>query len=214
MKISIFSLLTILTTSVSANLLENPDFDLDPTNPANGWTAEGTGSLIWNQTSGDPSPPSARTNQFAGESMILYQCVGIVGGTSYDFSARSFTHSSIGSGTNGVRMSVYSSNDCSGLALETVATNQTSFPNWALREQNGYIAPVDASSARIELYSAGNEDQNQISWDNVMVDGQPPAQPEPVTPVPTLSVWGLAILTGLLGFLGYRRRMKKSTHIV
>lgn len=208
MKLSIFTLLTILATSVSANLLENPDFDLDPTISGNGWTAVGTGSFLWNQSGGDPSPPSARTNQFAGESMILYQCVGIVGGTSYDFSARSFTHSSIGTGTNGVRMSVYSSNDCSGLALETVATDQTSFPDWALRERNGYIAPASASSARIELYSEGNEDQNQISWDNVIVDGQPSAPPAPATPVPTMSVWGLAILAGLLGYLGYRRRMK------
>lgn len=29
--------------AVAANLLQNPDFDLDPTNPANGWTATGTG---------------------------------------------------------------------------------------------------------------------------------------------------------------------------
>lgn len=154
----------------AANLLQNPEFDLDPTS-GNGWTADGTGSLSWNLASGQPTPPSARTTQVAGESMILWQCVQIVGGATYDFSSQSFTHSSILSATNSVSLSVYASSDCSGGPLQNVPTNAQSFPNWGLREYIGYVAPMDANSARIELASNGNADNNDISWDNVVVDG-------------------------------------------
>jgi hypothetical protein len=204
MRIYLIAFLVVFVTPVAAqNLLINPDFDLDPTNPANGWSVEGTGVFLWNQSDGQPSPPSARTNQFAGESMTLYQCVGIASSTNYDFSSRSFTHASIGTGTNGVRLSVYASNDCSGAALETAPTDQLSFPDWALRERNAYLAPPTANSARIELFSTGNSDSNQISWDNVMLVGQGPpvVPPEQALPVPTLANWALMTLFALLGIM-------------
>jgi len=140
-----FLILAVSAPSFAQNLLTNPQFDLDPTIPGNGWETEGTGELVWNTITGQPSAPSARTNQFDDESMILFQCVQIVGGTDYDFSAQSFTHLSIGTSTNGVRLSVYDSADCSGSPLETVPTNQGGFPNWSLRERFGYAAPSDAT---------------------------------------------------------------------
>lgn len=62
-------LITLLATMLLAmpvaaqNLLVNPDFDLDPTVSGNGWSTTGTGTLSWNQATGEPSAPSARTSQ-------------------------------------------------------------------------------------------------------------------------------------------------------
>jgi hypothetical protein len=115
--------------------------------------------------------------------MMLTQCVAIVGGTAYDFSARSFTNFSFGAGsTNSVRLSVFSSNDCSGAALDTVATNSTSFPSWALRTRLAYVPPGNARSARIELTSTAGpvSARNDILWDNVIIDGQPGAEGEAI----------------------------------
>ena len=168
MRWLIFLMTALLVTPVMAeNLLTNPEFDLDPTIPGNGWSTVGTGLFLWNQSSGDPTAPSARTDQIDDESMILFQCVEITGGLTFDFSARSYTHSSIGASNNGVALSVYESSDCSGDPIETVYTDQTTFPNWALRERQGYTAPANALSARIELFSEANGDNNYISWDNV-----------------------------------------------
>jgi hypothetical protein len=164
----------LLAAPVAAqNLLINPDFDLDPTLPANGWSTTGTGALVWNQPIGDPSPPSARTTQSGTESMMLFQCVPIVGGASYDFSARSYTYSSTAPATNSVSLSVFATADCSGAAIENIATNQQSFPNFGLRERIGYVAPVTAQSGRIELLSNANGANNDIASDNVMVVGPP-----------------------------------------
>jgi len=165
---------TLLAAPVAAqNLLTNPDFDLDPTVPGNGWSTTGTGALLLNQAIGDPSPPSARTNQSGTESMILFQCVAITEGASYDFSARSYTHSSTAPATNGVSLSVFATVDCSGAPIENIPTNQGSFPNFALRERVGYVTPVNARSARIELLSDANGAINHISWDNIMLGGPP-----------------------------------------
>jgi len=155
--------------AVAQNLLTNPDFDLDPTVPGNGWTAEGTGVFAWNQFEGDPSLPSAQTTQVDSESMILFQCVEITGDTPYSFSSRSFTHSSTVPATNGVSLSVYPTTDCSGAPIESVDTDQSSFPDWGLRQRDGYITPANALSARIELYSTANGTVNDISWDHVFV---------------------------------------------
>jgi len=165
---------TLLAAPVAAqNLLINPDFDLDPNVPGNGWSTTGAGALLWDQGIGDPSPPSARTNQSGTERMILFQCVAIVGGASYDFSARSYTHRSIGPATNSVSLSVFSTLDCSGTAIENITTNQESYPNFALRERVGYVTPANARSARIELLSDANGATNEISWDNIIVEGPP-----------------------------------------
>jgi hypothetical protein len=83
--------------------------------------------------------------------------------------------------------------------LETVPTDKVSFPDWALRERNAYLAPPTANSARIELFSTGNSDQNQISWDNVMLVGL--GAPEQAMPVPTLANWALMTLFALLGIM-------------
>lgn len=167
-------LVVLLAATASAqNLIVNPDFDLDPTIPGNGWTAIGTGILSWNEGTGDPDPPSARTEQSDTESMILCQCVEILGGRAYDFSARSYTHAAIGSASNGVSLSVYESVDCSGSPIETTPTDQSSFPDWALREYEGYISPPNALSARIELHSDANGDIDNVSWDNVKLTVQP-----------------------------------------
>jgi hypothetical protein len=107
--------------------------------------------------------------------MTLYQCVPIVGGSSYDFSARSYTYTSIGLAFNRVSLTVFESNDCSGSPIETVETNQESFPNFALRERNDYPAPANARSARIELLSSANGTINDIAWDNIILTG--PAVP-------------------------------------
>jgi hypothetical protein len=164
---------TLLAGSATAeNLLFNPDFDLDPTVPGNGWSTIGTGAFTWGQAFGAPTPPSARTDQSDAESMILYQCVSITGGMTLDFSARSFTHGSIGSASNGVALSVYTTVDCSGDPIETVFTDQLSFPSWALRERFDYVTPTSTLSARIELLSEANGDISNISWDNVMVSPQ------------------------------------------
>jgi hypothetical protein len=158
-----------VSTAAAENLIVNSNFDLDPTDPANGWVASGTGSFSWNQSSGDPALPSARTDQTGDESMVLYQCIAVTGGMTVDFSARSFTHASVGAATNGVTFSVYANDDCTGEPIETVATTTTTFPSWALRERLGYVIPANALSARIELSSAANGNQNYISWDDVIV---------------------------------------------
>ncbi len=164
---------TFMVTPVAAeNLLVNPDFDLDPTVPGNGWSNIGTGSFLWIQTNGDPMPPSARTDQIGDESMVLFQCVSINGAMSLDFSARSYTHSSIGMASNGVFLSVFPTGDCSGDPIETVTTDQNSAPNWYFRERVGYISPANTLSARIELSSEANGTNNFISWDNVMLSSQ------------------------------------------
>jgi hypothetical protein len=171
--IALLATLLLAAPVAAQNLVINPDFDLDPTIPANGWSTTGTGALVWHQATGDPNPPSARTTQNGSESMILFQCVPIVGEASYDFSARSYTFTSIGPATNSVSLSVFTTADCSGAAIENIATNQQSFPNFSLRERIGYVAPVTAQSGRIELLSNANGATNDIAWDNVMVVGPP-----------------------------------------
>jgi hypothetical protein len=167
---------TLLAAPVAAqNLIINPDFDFDPTVVGNGWSTTGTGDLSWNQATGDPSPPCARTSQNGSERMTLFQCVSIVGGASYDFSARSYTYTSTSPATNSVSLSVFATDDCSGASIESISTNQETFPNFALRERVGYVTPVNARSARIELLSDANGTINDIAWDNVILDG--PAVP-------------------------------------
>jgi len=174
---------TLWAAPVAAqNLLINPDFDQDPTVSGNGWSATGTGSLEWNQALGDPSPPSARTHQTGTQSMTLWQCVPIVAGSSYDFSARSYTYTSTAPAMNRVALAVFASDDCSGAPIETVIANQQTFPNFALRERIGYVAPLNARSARIELLSDANSTVNDITWDNVILHG-------PATPV-AYGTWG------------------------
>ena len=168
MRWLVFLTVTLLATSVAAeNLLVNPDFDLDPTVPGNGWSTIGTGSFLWVQADGDPMPPAARTDQNGTESMILFQCVEVTGGMGLDFSARSFTHGSTGLSANGVSLSVFPTLDCSGPPIETIPTDQESFPDWYLRERFGYITPANTLSARIELSSDANGTINNISWDSV-----------------------------------------------
>jgi hypothetical protein len=179
-RIAFLSLVLFAAAASGQNLIVNPDFDLDPTIPGNGWTAIGTGILSWNEGTGDPDPPSARTGQSDTESMILCQCVEILGGRTYDFSARSYTHASIGSSSNGVSLSVYESVDCSGSPIETTFTDLESYPDWALREYVGYISPPNALSARIELHSDANGDIDDVSWDSVKLAAQPLAA-EPST---------------------------------
>ena len=171
-------LITLLATMLLAapvtaqNLLVNPDFDLDPTISGNGWSTTGTGTLSWNQAAGEPSAPSARTSQDGTELMVLSQCVPIVGGSSYDFSARSHTYTSISPARNGVSLSVFTTDDCSGAPIENVPTNQETFPtDFALRERNGYVVPANARSARIELLSDANGAINDITWDHVVLAG-------------------------------------------
>jgi len=101
--------------------------------------------------------------------MVLNQCVGIIGGESYDFMVNSFTHGAIGPALNSVSLSVYSTVDCSGSPIETVFTDQLSFPDWALREHLDYITPANALSARILLSSEANGETSRISWDNVVI---------------------------------------------
>ncbi len=181
LKVQIVFLTTftlLATSAAAANLLKNPDFDLDPTNPANGWTAVGNGTLSHNVNKGDLAPPSARCDNTEVQSLTLQQCVGIVGGTPYDFSARSFTHLSTGEGvsTNSVSVSFFSSSDCTDDFLSNVPTDTGSFPNWALREAKGVLAPANANSARIELNAeaTGAGTIMNISWDNVILDGLSP----------------------------------------
>ena len=160
------------------NLLTNPDFVLDPTIPVNGWTAVGTGTLSHNLLEGDPALPSARADNVLSQSLTLQQCVGITGGTAYDFSARSFTHRSDGTSTNSVSVSFFSSADCTGF-LSNVPTSTLLFPSWALREAFGVVAPASANSARMELFAdAGPDslDTMNISWDNVIL-GESAATP-------------------------------------
>src|SRR4026209_1456336 len=136
--IALLATLLLAAPVAAQNLLINPDFDLDPTVPANGWSTTRTRGPVWGQAVGDPGPPSARTTQSDAESMILFQCVPIVGGASYDFSAHSYTYTSIGPATNSVSLSVFATTDCSGVAIENIETNQQSFPNFSFRERVGY----------------------------------------------------------------------------
>ena len=180
--IPLLAIVFLAAPATAQNLLVNPDFDQDPTVLGNGWSTTGTGDLLWNHASGDPSQPSARTSQNGNESMTLYQCVPIVGGSSYDFSARSYTYTSIAPAMNSVSLSVFASDDCSGAPLENVIANQQTFPNWGLRERVGYVAPANARSARIELLSNANGAINDIGWDNVILHG-------PAVPV-AAGTWG------------------------
>jgi hypothetical protein len=169
--IALLATMLLAAPAAAQNLLVNPDFDLDPTIAGNGWSKTGTGTLVWFETFGDPSPPCARSTQNGAESMILYQCVHIVGGATYDFSGRSFTHSSIGLAHNSVSLSVYATDDCSGAPIENVETNQNSFPNFSLRQRFGYVAPLNARSARIELLSDAGGTTDDISWDTIILTG-------------------------------------------
>ena len=173
MRWLVFLAVTLFATSVTAdNLLINPDFDLDPTIPGNGWSSTGTGSFLWIQSGGDPAPPSARTSQVGDESMILFQCVAVTGGLTLDFSSRSYTHSSSVPAHNGVSLSVFPTADCSGAPIETVIADQNSVPGWYMRERIGYVTPANTLSARIELFSEANGANNDISWDHVILTSQ------------------------------------------
>lgn len=118
MRVLAFFVTLILAAApaVAQNLLDNPQFAQDPTVPGNGWETEGTGTFTWNQSSGDPATPSARTTQHSDEAMILFQCVEILGDMNYGFWSRSYTHASVGGASNGVRLSVFASSDCTGPA--------------------------------------------------------------------------------------------------
>lgn len=171
MRLFILLIMPILVAAPAAaqNLLENPQFNLDPTVPGHGWTVSGTGTAAWVPGAGDPEPPSVRTTQSGAESMSLFQCVEIVGGLTYDFWTRSYTHSSIGAARNGVRLVIFAATGCSGAELEIVGTDTNAVPNWYQRLRLGYVAPPGAGSALFELYSEANGDNNDISWDDTML---------------------------------------------
>jgi hypothetical protein len=151
------------------NLVVNSGFDLDPTDPANGWATDGTGWLSHILWFGDPAPPSARTDCEGAEWLVLSQCVRVAAGESYEFSARSYTHHAITAATNSVSLSFFSDPDCSAGWLTTVATDHQSFPNWALRWSTDVIAPAGATAARIELNADAAGYLMNISWDDVVV---------------------------------------------
>jgi hypothetical protein len=182
--IALVAVVLLASPAAAQNLLLNPDFDLDPTGGGTGWVATGSGSFTWNQGVGDPAPPSIRTTQNNDESMTVCQCVQITALGTYDFSARSYTNSATGSAQNGVSLSVFTSTDCSGSPLETVSTNTVTFPNWALRERTGYVAPMGAQSGLIILSSAANGTVSDISWDSVILTG-------PGTVDATPKSWGM-----------------------
>ena len=73
-------------------------------------------------------------------------------------------------------VSFFSSSDCTDDFLSNVPTDTGSFPNWALREAKGVLAPANANSARIELNAeaTGAGTIMNISWDNVILDGLSP----------------------------------------
>jgi len=172
----LWKILTIVvllaTPSLAQNLLQNPDFDLDPTIPGNGWDIIGTGIFEWLPNDGYPAAPSVAMDQVADESMILCQCAPVVGGEEYNFSSYSYTPSSYGGATNGVYLSTYSTPDCSGIPIETVKADQASAPDWYFRERVGYIVPGSAMSAKIELRSVANGGRNNICWDHVVLERQ------------------------------------------
>ncbi len=171
------ALVTIVISSGSAeaqNLLTNPDFDLDPTNPANGWIVNGTGLLSHSLGTGDPAPPSARVDTTGPQWLDLHQCVEVDPGAAYDFWARSYTHTSYGSSSNSVSVSFFSTADCSSGLILNVPTEHNLFPNWSLRWSHEVVAPPGASSARIELAADGADAEMDISWDDVMLRVSPP----------------------------------------
>ena len=184
-----FALAVIAWAGVAGadNLLVNPNFDLDPTDPANGWIAVGTGTVEFLGGVGQPDPPSVRLLATAGQAVTLEQCRPIQGGTPYDFRARSYTSQAIGDATNSVALSVFSLEGCSGL-LETVATDLGEFPDWYLRRRHGYVPPLAAASARIELASIANSAVDDIYFDSAFL-------PEPSALAAGLAAWApLAVL--------------------
>jgi hypothetical protein len=174
------------------NLLVNPNFDLDPTDPANGWTSVGDGTVEFLSGIGMPDPPSVRLLAMAGQAVTLEQCRPIQGGLPYDFGARSFTNDAFGDSQNSVALSVFSLEGCSGL-LETVEADLETFPDWADRRRHGYQAPPAAQSARIELASLSNSGVDDIDFDSAFL------------PEPAASALGTAACAAL-ALVGARRR--------
>lgn len=167
----LFVACTVLLASTAAaqNLLMNPGFDLDPTNPANGWTTEGNGVLSHYSGAGDPAPPSARAETTDPQWLTLQQCIGVVAGMKYQFSARSFTNRGTGSATNSVSLSFFSSIDCTSGLLSNVPTDNGTFPGWYYRWADDVVAPPGAVAARIELAADGAGGVMDILWDDVIV---------------------------------------------
>ena len=105
------------------------------------------------------------------ESGTLQQCVPVTAGSSYDFSARSFTHLSTGVSTLSVSLSFFSSSDCTTGFLSNVPASSVTPPNWFLHSSTGVAAPGSAMSARIQLFAdAGSvDDDMNVSWDNTNI---------------------------------------------
>lgn len=149
------------------NLLVNPNFDLDPSNPSNGWTIVGTGTLTHVTGNGYPAPPCARVDTTGSESLGLEQCAPIAPGERLDFSGYSYTHNATSAAHNEIVVSFFASADCSGAVLDTAPTTGLSFPDWAYRWAEWVAPPPGASSARFELTAEANGFTMNISWDTV-----------------------------------------------
>ena len=64
--------------------------------------------------------------------------------------------------------------------------------------------PGNSGSVKIGFGATINQGLDDESWgiDNLTITEIRP------TPVPTMSIWGLGVLSGLFGLMGLRRRMK------
>lgn len=151
------------------NLLVNPDFDLDPSDPGNGWVVVGTGRLTFDTGDGYPAAPSAYVDCAGDEYLYLQQCVAIPPGATIDFGAHSLTWFSSVPSHNRVAVSFFAGSDCGGTALGTEPTTGVSFPGggWAYRWAEDVVPPVGAGSARLDLIAEANSAQVTIVWDTI-----------------------------------------------
>lgn len=67
---------------------------------------------------------------------------------------------------------------------------------------------LESSQPIDEFRVTDTSDGGGWGLDNMVIAGIDAAAQVSPNPIPTLSVWGLGILAGLLGFIGYRRRLK------
>ena len=197
MRIAVVLACTLTAAGVAGaqNLLVNPVFDLDPTNPANGWTILGDGTVEFNTSLGYPAAPSARLSATGAQAVRLEQCVAVDPDVVYGFSAVSHTEQANGNGANSISVQLFTSADCSSGDFESVTTSVETVPEptWVLRQGQTFLGAQQAHSALISLASIANGDTDVIDFDTVFL-------PEPAASLTA------AVALGAVGTLGLRAR--------
>jgi len=180
------TLLALFTTAATAaNLVTNPDFDID----TNGWAPNSAGiSISWDSAMNVAGAPGSGaglvTNSMPGFNLGVTQCVssGVIGGNSYDVGTWAFFPSGqAGVGTAGLFVWFFDQAGCTGTQSAPLTVAPYLPPpsdSWTLLTATG-VAPAGSVSALIyiNLYNSGNANSVSAEYDGVRFG------PSPTTPV-------------------------------